>query len=67
MNYNTETEFPVCLKLNVSTFQNIDIDMLSGAGIPVYTTTGHGGGIHLLDNFVLKKSLLSEQAIIISF
>ena len=23
MNYNTETEFPVCLKLNVSTFQNI--------------------------------------------
>lgn len=38
-----------------------DIDMLSGAGIPVYTTAGHGGGIHLLDNFVLKKSLLSEQ------
>lgn len=38
-----------------------DIDMLSGAGIPIYTTTGHGGGIHLFDNFVLKKSLLSEQ------
>ncbi len=38
-----------------------DIDMLSGAGIPVYTTTGHGDGIHLFDNFVLKKSLLSEQ------
>ena len=38
-----------------------DIDMLSSAGIPVYTTTGHGGGIHLIDNFVLKKSLLSEQ------
>ena len=38
-----------------------DIDMLSSAGIPVYTTTGHGGGIHLVDNFVLKKSLLSEQ------
>lgn len=38
-----------------------DIDMLSGAGIPVYTTTGHGGGIHLFDNFVLRKSLLSEQ------
>lgn len=38
-----------------------DIDMLSGAGIPVYTTAGHGGGIHLFDNFVLKKSLLSEQ------
>ena len=34
-----------------------DIDMLSGAGIPVYTTTGHGGGIHLFDNFVLKKSI----------
>lgn len=33
-----------------------DIDMLSSAGIPVYTTTGHGGGIHLFDKFHGLKS-----------
>ena len=38
-----------------------DIDTLSGAGIPIYTSKGKGGGISLLDNFVLKKSMLSEQ------
>lgn len=40
-----------------------DIDKLSGAGIPVYTTTGYRGGIHLDDTFVLNKSLLSENDI----
>lgn len=38
-----------------------DIDSLSSAGIPIYTSKGKGGGIYLLDNFVLNKSLLSEQ------
>lgn len=38
-----------------------DIDILSSAGIPVYTVQGKGGGIFIQDNFVLKKSLLSEQ------
>ena len=38
-----------------------DIDILSAAGIPVYTNKGKGGGISLLDNFVLNKSLLSEK------
>lgn len=38
-----------------------DIDILSSAGIPVYTTKGKGGGIGLLEQFVLNKSLLSEQ------
>ncbi|KJD46458.1 helix-turn-helix transcriptional regulator [Paenibacillus terrae] len=38
-----------------------DIDRLSAAGIPVYTTTGKHGGIHLMDNFVMDKSLLSED------
>lgn len=38
-----------------------DIDALSGAGIPVYAEPGHNGGIHLLDSFVLKEALISEQ------
>lgn len=38
-----------------------DIDTLSGAGIPIYASKGRGGGIQLLPNFVLNKSLLSES------
>lgn len=38
-----------------------DIDTLSGAGIPIYTNKGKGGGISLLANFVLNKSMLSEK------
>ena len=38
-----------------------DIDALSGAGIPVYTETGRSGGIHLLSDFVLDKTVISEQ------
>ncbi|WP_324822782.1 YafY family protein [Sinanaerobacter sp. ZZT-01] len=38
-----------------------DIDTLSQAGIPIYTTKGVGGGIHLTDNFVLNKSVLTEM------
>lgn len=38
-----------------------DVDTLSLAGIPIYTNQGKGGGIKLLDNFVLNKSILSEN------
>ena len=38
-----------------------DVDTLSSAGIPIYTNKGTGGGIGLLDNFILNKSLLSEN------
>ncbi|MEC2345587.1 YafY family protein [Paenibacillus barengoltzii] len=38
-----------------------DIDTLSSAGIPVYASKGKGGGIGLLPDFVLNKSLLSED------
>lgn len=37
-----------------------DIDTLSMAGIPIYTERGKGGGIRLLPDFVLNKSILSE-------
>lgn len=38
-----------------------DIDVLSMAGIPVYTTKGRGGGIHLTEQFVLNKMLVSKK------
>jgi predicted DNA-binding transcriptional regulator YafY len=38
-----------------------DIEALSAAGIPVFTSKGKGGGISLLGDFVLNKSVLSAQ------
>ena len=38
-----------------------DLDAISAAGIPVYATQGKGGGISLLNDYVLEKSLLSEE------
>ncbi|MDF9841278.1 MULTISPECIES: YafY family protein [unclassified Paenibacillus] len=38
-----------------------DVEALSQAGIPVYTSQGKGGGISLSDRFVLNKSLLSDK------
>ena len=37
-----------------------DVENLSAAGIPVYTEQGKGGGISLLPDFVLNKSILNE-------
>jgi len=37
-----------------------DVDTLSLTGIPIYTEKGKGGGISLLPDFVLNKSILSE-------
>ena len=33
-----------------------DVELLSGAGIPIYMTKGKGGGISLLPDFVLNKT-----------
>lgn len=38
-----------------------DIEALGMAGVPVYTEKGNGGGISLLPDFVLNKSLLNEK------
>ena len=38
-----------------------DIDTLSLAGIPIYTEKGKGGGISLLPDFVLNKSILNAN------
>ncbi|MEG0164506.1 helix-turn-helix transcriptional regulator [Anaerorhabdus sp.] len=38
-----------------------DIDALTLAGIPVYATQGKGGGISLMEGYVLNKTLLSSS------
>lgn len=32
-----------------------------GAGIPVYAEAGRNGGIHLMNDFVLDKAVLSDE------
>ncbi|RED59296.1 helix-turn-helix transcriptional regulator [Cohnella lupini] len=38
-----------------------DIDILSEAGIPIFSSRGKGGGISLMEGFVFNASLLSER------
>jgi predicted DNA-binding transcriptional regulator YafY len=38
-----------------------DIDVLSGAGVPVYTNKGSKGGICLLEDYALNKAILNEH------
>ena len=38
-----------------------DIETLTFAGIPVYSSRGKNGGIRLLENYVLNKTLISQD------
>lgn len=38
-----------------------DIETLSMAGVPVYTTPGKGGGVSLLPGYTFDKTLLSDE------
>ena len=37
-----------------------DIDALSAAGVPVYTTQGAGGGVALMEGYVLDRAALTD-------
>ena len=38
-----------------------DIDALSAAGVPVYTTQGKGGGVPLMDHYTLHRAAFTEE------
>ncbi|MPW26735.1 WYL domain-containing protein [Alkalibaculum sp. M08DMB] len=38
-----------------------DIETLSSAGIPIFMSKGKGGGISILDDYVLNKAVLTEE------
>lgn len=38
-----------------------DVETLAEAGIPIYTNKGKGGGIRLLPEFVLNKTVITQQ------
>lgn len=56
----TATELAEKFEVSVRTIYR-DIDALSGAGIPIYAEAGRNGGIHLMNDFVLDKAVLSEE------
>lgn len=58
--HTTASELAEKLEVSVRTIYR-DIDALSGAGIPIYAETGRNGGIRLMNDFVLDKSVLSEE------
>ena len=58
--YVTATELAERFEVSVRTIYR-DIDTISSSGIPIYTEQGRTGGISLLPNFVMDKSILSEK------
>lgn len=38
-----------------------DLDVLSSAGIPIYTMQGTGGGIYIYDNYRFNQSILTKE------
>ena len=61
----TAPELAQKMEVSVRTIYR-DIDRLSGAGVPIYCNPGKGGGIFLMNSFVLDKRedvLLSLQGL----
>ncbi len=64
INKGTVTAKELAEKFEVSTRTIYrDVDVLSCAGVPVFTSKGNGGGISLLENYSLNKALISENEI----
>ncbi len=58
--FTTARELAEHFEVSIRTIYR-DIDALCEAGIPIYASQGKGGGIALVDKFVLNKSVLSEK------
>lgn len=56
----TAKELAEHCSVSVRTIQR-DLDTLSLAGIPVFSSRGYGGGIGLLKEFTLDKTFMTEQ------
>lgn len=56
----TAPELAQELEVSVRTIYR-DIDALSSAGIPIFTETGRNGGICLMQDFILDRTVLSEK------
>jgi len=58
--YVTAGELAERFEVSVRTIYR-DIDVISSSGIPIYTEQGRTGGISLLPNFIMDKSILNEK------
>lgn len=56
----TAEELSARLEVSVRTVYR-DVDALSAAGIPVFTTQGKGGGISLMEGYVLDRATFTEE------
>lgn len=56
----TASELAEHFEVSVRTIYR-DIDALSSAGVPVFTTQGKGGGVALMDHFVLNRAAFTEE------
>lgn len=62
LNKGTVTAKELAERFNVSTRTIYrDIDVLSQAGVPVYMSKGNGGGIYLMENYAINRTLISPQ------
>lgn len=62
LNKGTVTSKELAERFEVSTRTIYrDIDILSSSGIPIYSSRGSKGGISLLENYSLNKTLLSDK------
>lgn len=56
----TAPALATALEVSVRTIYR-DVETLSMAGVPIYTLAGKGGGISLLPEYILGKTLLSDD------
>jgi predicted DNA-binding transcriptional regulator YafY len=62
LNKNNVTAEEMAERFGVSTRTIYrDIDELSSAGVPVFTNRGNKGGISLLENFAINRTMLNEH------